>query len=564
MSNKQLVECVPNFSEGRDMTIIDQIVDAAVKAGATLLNVDPGKATNRTVVTFVGEPKTMVNACFEAIKKASQLIDMSKHKGEHPRSGATDVCPFIPISNVTMEECAECCRQLGKRVGEELGISVYLYENAASSPQRQNLAVNRKGEYEGMKAKLKDPQWKPDFGPTELNVTAGVTNIGARDFLVAYNVNLNTNSTRRANAIAFDVRENGRPKRIGDPITGEVVKDEKGEIVRIPGALQCCKAIGWYIDEYEVAQVSMNLTNISVTSVHRAFEECCKSALERGLRVTGSEIVGLIPLKVLVEAGKYFLQKQNLSRGASEKELVHIAIKSLGLDDLAPFDPRTRVIEYMLEDIQNKDVKKLVDMNLKDFANLTASDAPAPGGGSIAAYAGCLGAALAAMVGNLSAHKRGWDNRVDEFSLIAEQGQALKERLCFLVDADTDAFNKVMEAMKSKGPTRDAAILEASKEATNIPLEVMKTCAKIMPLAKQMLETGLATAKSDAGVASLAARCGCEGAFYNVYVNLPGISDKDWAKTTAQEAKSILEEVRRAEAEIQQILMKKLESELDF
>jgi glutamate formiminotransferase/formiminotetrahydrofolate cyclodeaminase len=440
----QLIECVPNFSEGNDMQVIKQIT-AAIESteGIKLLDVDPGKATNRTVVTFVGTPDAVVEAAFRGIQKAAEVIDMSKHKGEHPRMGATDVCPFIPVSGISMEETAEYAKKLAKRVGEELHIPAYLYEYAQSNPERKNLAVIRAGEYEGFFKKIKDPQWKPDFGPAEFPAKSGATVIGARNFLIAYNINLNTKSTRLANSIAFDVREAGRVKREGNPVTGKIVNDEQGNPVRIPGTLKECKAIGWYIEEYKIAQISMNLTNYNVTPVHIAFDEVVKSATSRGLRVTGSELVGLIPLDAMLEAGRYFLTKQKQSLGVSEEELIHIAVKSLGLDELAPFDPQKKIIEYQLHNNENE---KLVRMNLREFANETAADSPAPGGGSIAAYAGALGAALGTMVANLSAGKRGWEDKAAHFSEWAVKGQQLKDRLLFLVDEDTRAFNKIMSA----------------------------------------------------------------------------------------------------------------------
>lgn len=440
----QLIECVPNFSEGVDMQIIHQITAEIEKIdGVKLLNVDPGKATNRTVVTFVGSPSAVIEAAFQAIRKAGELIDMSKHKGEHPRMGATDVCPLIPIANITMAETAKFAQKLAKRVGEELQIPIYLYEEAQADKTRSNLSVIRNGEYEGFFKKIKLPEWRPDFGPAEFDAKRGATVIGARDFLVAYNVNLNTTSTRRANAIAFDVREAGRALREGDPIMGKPVLDENGKPKMIPGTLKCVKAIGWFIEEYGVAQISMNLTNISITPVHIAFDEVCKKATERGIRVTGSELVGLIPLKAMLDAGRYFLQKQKRSTGVSEKELIKIAVKSMGLDELAPFKPEERIIEYLLKDAS---ASRLVNMNLSAFADETASESPAPGGGSISAYVGALGVSLATMVANLSSHKKGWDARWQEFGDWAEKGQTIKQELIKLVDADTEAFNKIMTA----------------------------------------------------------------------------------------------------------------------
>src|SRR6201986_1438347 len=474
----KLLECVPNFSEGVNMDIIKQITDEVESVdGVRLLNVDPGKATNRTVVTFVGEPDAVIAAAFLAIKKAGELIDMSKHKGEHPRMGATDVCPLIPIANITMEETAAYAQKLAKRVGEELGIPAYLYEYAQADKKRSNLSVIRAGEYEGFFKKIKLPEWKPDFGSAEFDAKRGGTVIGARDFLIAYNVNLNTTSTRRANAVAFDVREAGRVMREGDPMNGKIINDENGKPRTIPGSLKAVKAIGWFIEEYGMAQISMNLTNIEVTPVHKAFDEVCTKATERGIRVTGSELVGLIPLKSMLDAGKYFLAKQQRSTGVSEKELVRIAIKSMGLDELGPFRPEERIIEYLLKD---KADSKLVSMSLADFADETASESPAPGGGSISAYAGVLGASLATMVANLSSHKKGWDNRWKEFSDWAERGQYYKDELLKLVDLDTVTFNRIMEGFslpkstEQEKATRDQAIQEATKFAIEVPFKVMQ------------------------------------------------------------------------------------------
>lgn len=543
MQRRQLIECVPNFSEGRDLTIIKQITDAIESVeGVKLLDVDPGKATNRTVVTFVGEPKPVVEAAFLAIKKASELIDMSKHHGEHPRMGATDVCPFVPVSGIDMKECAEWARKLGKRVGEELGIPVYLYEAAASKPAWKNLATVRSGEYEALPDKLKKPEWKPDFGPAAFNAKAGATAIGARDFLVAYNVNLNTTSVRRANSVAFDIREKGRVKRVGDPITGEVIKDETGEPLREEGACKGVKAIGWYIPEYGLAQVSMNITNISVTPVHEAFEACCKSAESRGLRVTGSEAVGLVPLKVLLDAGKYFLKKQNWSTGASEEELIHIAVKSMGLDELAPFDPKKKIIEYQL---QNGDQQPLIGMTLRSFANETAKDSPAPGGGSIAAYVGALGASLGTMVANLSAGKRGWDDRIEEFSAWAEKGQQLKDALLNLVDEDTHAFNRIMEAFRlpkettEEKATRQKAIQDATKYATEVPLRTMELAFQIFDLAEAMVEKGNPNSVTDGAVGALCAHAAVHGAWLNVRINAGSLKDETLRKDLLTKAADI-------------------------
>ena len=559
---KQLIECVPNFSEGNDMGIIKQITDKieAVE-GVKLLEVDPGKATNRTVVTFIGTPDEAVEAAFQAIKKASELIDMRKHKGAHPRMGATDVCPFVPVSNISMEETVVYARKLAERVGKELGIPVYCYENAAFTEERRNLANCRSGEYEGLSKKLQDPHWKPDFGPAEFNAGAGATAVGARDFLVAYNVNLNTTSVRRANAVAFDIREKGRPMREGNPITGKIVKDDKGNQVMIPGSLKACKAIGWFIEEYGIAQVSINLTNISITSVHVAFEEACKKAQERGLRVTGSELVGLIPKKALLDAGKYFLAKQQRSLGVSEDELIKIAVKSLGLDDLKPFNPKEKIIEYVMEDHAPK---RLVDMSCKGFANETASESPAPGGGSIAAYMGALGASLATMVANLSSHKAGWDDRWEEFSKWAEAGQKIKDDLLMLVDEDTAAFNKIMDAFglpkgsDAEKAARTAAIQEATKYATEIPYRTMVKCYEAFEVIKAMAETGNPNSVSDAGVGALAVRSGVLGAFLNVKINAAGLSDKTFAADIIAKASEIAAKTEAAEKEVLAIVTSKI------
>jgi len=513
----QLIECVPNFSEGVDLGIIKQITDVIESVdGVRLLNVDPGKATNRTVVTFMGEPQPVIDAAFLAIKKAGELIDMSKHHGEHPRMGATDVCPLIPISNITLEETAEYAKALGNRVGKELGIPVYLYEYAQADKSRNNLSVIRAGEYEGFFKKIKLPEWKPDFGPAEMDARRGATVIGARDFLVAYNVNLNTTSTRRANSIAFDVREAGR--------TVDGVKQ--------PGLLKSVKAIGWFIEEYGIAQISMNLTNLNVTPLHIAFDEVCNRAQARGMRVTGSELVGLVPLKTLVDAGKYFLHKQQRSVGVSEKELIRIAIKTMGLDELAPFKPEERIIEYLLKD---PSAAKLVSMTLADFADETASESPAPGGGSIAAYAGVLGASLATMVANLSAHKKGWDERWEEFSNWAAKGQQYKDELLKLVDQDTAAFNLIMDAFNlPKGSdeekaSRSEAIQAATKNAMEVPYKVMQAAYASMEVIKAMAEIGNPNSVSDAGVAALCARAAVLGAFLNVRINASGCKDRAFA-----------------------------------
>ena len=559
---KQIIECVPNFSEGKDMGVIKQITYQIESVeGIKLLDVDPGKATNRTVVTFVGEPEQVVEAAFRAIKKASEVIDMRHHKGEHPRFGATDVCPFVPVANITMEEVIKYAHKLAERVGNELKIPIYCYENAAFSEKRKNLANCRAGEYEGLKKKLAELEWKPDFGPAQFNATAGATAVGARDFLVAYNVNLNTTSVRRANAIAFDIREKGRKKREGNPITGKLVKDEKGNPVMIPGSLKACKAIGWFIEEYGVAQISINLTNISITPVHIAFEEACKKAQERGLRVTGSELVGLIPKKAMIDAGKYFLRKQNRSVGVSESEIIKIAIKSLGLDDLKPFNPKEKIIEYLLEDTNQK---KLIDFTCKEFANETASESPAPGGGSVSAYLGALGVSLGTMVANLSSHKPGWDERWEEFSNWAEKGQVLKDELLYLVDEDTASFNKIMDAFslpKSTDAEKEArtnAIQEATKYATEVPFRTMQKAYESMEILKAMTITGNPNSVTDAGVGALCARTAVIGAFLNVKINASGLTDKKFVNDIITKGKDIEEKTKLLESEILAIVEEKI------
>jgi glutamate formiminotransferase/formiminotetrahydrofolate cyclodeaminase len=558
----QLIECVPNFSEGVNLDIIKQITNEIESVeGVRLLNVDPGKATNRTVVTFVGEPSQVIEAAFLAIKKAGELIDMSKQKGEHPRMGATDVCPLIPISNISIEETAEYARVLAKRVGEELQIPVYLYENAQPNKSRSNLSVIRAGEYEGFFKKIKLPEWAPDFGPVENDMKRGATVIGARDFLVAYNVNLNTTSTRRANAIAFDVREAGRVLREGDLVTGKIIIDENGKPKSVPGSLKAVKAIGWYIEEYGVAQISMNLTNIEVTPVHKAFDEVCIKANERGIRVTGSELVGLIPLKAMLDAGKYFLQKQQRSVGVSEKELIKIAIKSMGLDELGPFIPGERIIEYLLKD---KADSKLISMSLTDFADETASESPAPGGGSISAYVGSLGASLAGMVANLSSHKKGWDDRWLEFSDWAEKAQLYKNELLALVDLDTTAFNKIMEAFglpkatSEEKAARDQGIQNATKYAIEIPFKVMQAALNSMEVIKAMVEIGNPNSVTDAGVAALCARTAVLGAFMNVKINASGYKDKDYVLDIIYRGNEIERKAIALEAEIIELVNEKI------
>ncbi len=560
---KQLIECVPNFSEGNNMDIIKQITNEIESVeGVSLLDVDPGQATNRTVVTMVGTPEEVCEAAFRAVKKASELIDMRHHKGAHPRFGATDVCPLVPVANITMEETVEYAHKLAKRIGEELSIPIYCYENAALKEERRNLAVCRAGEYEGLKEKLAKPEWKPDFGPAEFNAKAGVTAVGARDFLVAYNVNLNTTSTRRANAIAYDVREKGRVKREGDPVTGKVVLDDKGNKVWTPGTLKCVKAIGWFIDEYGVAQISMNLTNISVTPVHVAYDEVFKKALERGVRVSGSELVGLIPLQAMIDAGKYFLRKQNRSVGIPEKEIIKIAVKSLGLDDLYEFKPEEKIIEYKLAADEKK--MKLVNMTLTDFTDETASESPAPGGGSVSAYMGAMGVALGTMVANLSSHKRGWDERWEEFSNWAEKGMEYQSQLVRLVDEDTEAFNKIMDAFALPKKTdeekamRKQAIQDATKNAIMIPFKVMELAYKAMEVVKAMAEFGNPNSVSDAGVGALALRSCVKGAFLNVKINSGDLEDKTFTQTVSEKGAEIERKTQELEDEILKIVESKI------
>lgn len=559
---EQLIECVPNFSEGNDPALIKQITDVVERVeGVKLLNVDPGKATNRTVVTFVGNPEAVIEAAFQAIKKAGELIDMSRHKGEHPRMGATDVCPLIPISNITMEETAMYAQKLAKRVGEELSLPVYLYEEAQKNKSRSNLSVIRNGEYEGFFKKIKLPEWKPDFGPAEYDAKRGATVIGARDFLVAYNVNLNTTSTRRANSIAFDVREAGRVLREGNPITGKIITNADGSPKSIPGTLKSVKAIGWFIEEYGIAQISMNLTNINITPVHIAFDEVCKKATERGIRVTGSELVGLIPLKAMLDAGKYFLQKQQRSTGVSESELIRIAVKSMGLDELGSFNPEERIIEYVLKDTAGS---HLVNMTLTAFADETASESPAPGGGSISAYVGSLGISLATMVANLSSHKKGWDDRWEEFSDWAAKGQHIKDELIKLVDADTAAFNKIMTAFglpkgnDTEKTARTNAIQEATKFAIEIPLKVMQLSYDSLAIIKAMAADGNPNSVSDAGVGALCARSAVMGAFMNVRINASGYSDKEFVATVLAKGKDLEQKTIAAETEILKIVNEKI------
>ena len=561
----QLIECVPNFSEGNNMEIIRKIVDEIKTVdGVKVIDIDPGKATNRTVVTFVGEPEPVCEAAFRAVKKASEVIDMSKHKGEHPRFGATDVLPLIPIKNISMEEVVEYGHKLGKRIGEELGIPGYFYEFACTEEKRRNLASCRAGEYEGLPQKLANPEWKPDFGPAEFTETvrkSGAIALSARNILIAYNVNLNTTSTRWANSIAFDIREKGRVKREGDPLTGKIVKDENGNTVYSPGLLKGVKGIGWYIEEYGIAQLSFNLTDTTITSLHQLFETACERASARSIRVTGSELVGCVPLQVLLDAGKYFLKKQHRSTGISDEEILKIAVKSMGLDELAPFDPKKKIIEYLIEDNSEK---KLVEMTVKDFVLETASESPAPGGGSISASMGAMGAALGTMVANLSAHKKGWDERWEEFSDWAEKGKAIQEILLFLIDEDTRAFNNIMSAFglpkntdeeKSK---RTEAIQSATMYAIEIPLQVMITAYEAMEILQAMAEIGNPNSVSDAGVGALAVRSAVLGAGLNVKINSSGLNDKILASEIIAKAELLEQKVMEKEKEILEIVREKI------
>jgi glutamate formiminotransferase/formiminotetrahydrofolate cyclodeaminase len=560
---KRIIECVPNFSEGRDMEIIRQITnEIETVSGVKLLDVDPGKATNRTVVTFVGDPDSVVQAAFLAVKKASELIDMSKHSGEHPRMGATDVCPLVPVSGITMEETVIYARKLAERIGNELGIPVYCYENAAYSEARRNLASCRSGEYEGLPKKLSDPAWKPDFGPAVFNRKSGAMAVGARDFLVAYNINLNTTSVRRANAIAYDVREKGRPKREGDPVTGRIVKDKNGDPVMIPGTLQSVKAIGWYIEEYGIAQISMNLTNISVTPVHTAFDEVCRKAEERGVRVTGSELVGLIPLKSLLDAGRYFLLKQHRSAGVPDDELIKIAVRSMGLNDIHKFNPEEKIIEYVMAKDEKR--RKLVNMSLSEFANETASESPAPGGGSVSAYLGALGASLGTMVANLSSHKRGWDDRWEEYSGWAERGMQIQKRLLSLVDEDTEAFNRILEAFslpkktEAEKKAREEAVEAATRHAILVPFTVMETAFSAFDLVTEMVNKGNPSSVTDAAVGALAIRASIRGAYMNVRINSRDLKDKNFVSDILEKSRKLDLESERKEEEIVNILDKNL------
>ena len=566
---KRIIECVPNFSEGRDMEVIKQITNAieSVK-GVKLLDVDPGEATNRTVITFVGEPEAVADATVASIKRATELIDMRLHKGAHPRMGACDVCPLIPVSGITMDECAELARDLAKRIADELAVPTYCYEAAAFKPERCNLAVCREGEYEALPEKMANEDKRPDFGARAYDegiARTGATAVGARDFLVAVNYNLNTTSTRRANAIAFDVREKGRPKREGNPITGKIIKDENGEPVMIPGTLKACKAIGWFIEEYGIAQVSMNMTNLSVTPLHVAFDEVCRAADARGVRVTGTEIVGLVPKKTLVDAGRHFLLKQHRSTGLPEKELVRIAIESMGLSNLKEFKPEEKVVEYILEAEEQKSVKKLVDMTCAAFAEETASESPAPGGGSISAYMGALAAALGTMVANLSSHKAGWDDRWEFFSCWAEKGMAVMNELLALVDEDTAAFNRIMDVFgMPKGTAEEKAARAAAMEvatlyATEVPLRTMKAAYKAFEVVRAMAVEGNPNSVSDAGVGALAARSAVMGACLNVRINAAGLKDRAAAERLVDEAMEIQALAQQAEKEILAIVDSKID-----
>ena len=566
---KQIIECVPNYSEGRDMAVIDAIVGAIASVeGVKVLNVDPGQATNRTVVTFVGEPSCVVEGAFRGAAKAKELIDMRKHHGAHPRSGSTDVLPLIPVSGITLEECAVLARDLAKRMYEELGIPCYCYEAAAFKPERKNLAVCRAGEYEALPEKMADPERKPDFGGEYNDTVArtGASNVGARGFLVAVNFNLNTTSTRRAMAVAFDVREKGRKAREGGSLTGKLLKDANGEQIWIPGTLKGCKAIGWYIDEYGIAQVSMNITDIDATPLHKAFEEVCRAAAARGLRVTGTEIVGLVPKRVLLEAGRYYLERQQRSLGVSEEETIRIAVRSMSLDDLKPYDPKEKVIEYLMEDEAQKAVaERLVRLSVKDFARETASESPAPGGGSVSAAMGAFGAALATMVANLSAHKRGWDERWKEFSDVAEQGWKVMEELTALVDEDTAAFNRIMDALglpkgtAEEKAARAAALEEATLYAASVPLKTMEASLKALPLALEMARKGNPASASDAGVAALAAVAAIRGAALNVRINAAGLSDKSAAAPLLERAEQIVCEASGLEKQVLEAVDKNID-----
>lgn len=574
---KRLIECVPNFSEGRDRTVIDKIADAIAGAAVTaegkqervkVLNIDPGEATNRTVITFVGTPEAVLEAAFKGVERAGELIDMRKHHGAHPRSGACDVLPLVPVAGISLEECAELARGLAKRIYEELCVPCYCYEAAAYKPERKNLAVCRAGEYEALPEKIADPQRRPDFGPAEFNETVaknGAINVGARDFLIAVNFNLNTTSTRRAMAVAFDVREKGRKLREGGSLTGKVLKDENGKDLWQPGTLRGCKAIGWFIDEYGIAQVSMNITDINAVPLHMAYEETCRAAAARGLKVTGTEIVGLVPKRVLLDAGRFYLERQQRSVGISESEIIKIAVKSMSLDDLRPFNPGEKVIEYLMEDPAEMAAKeKLARLSVKDFAAETASESPAPGGGSVSAAMGALGAALATMVANLSSHKRGWDDRWKEFSDYAEKGQAIMKELLELIDEDTAAFNRIMEAFSMpKGSAeekeaREMAIENATLYAAQVPLRTMKAAFSVFPLAKDMAAKGNPNSVSDAGVGALAARAAVMGAWLNVKINVASLKDRKTASSLLAEAGNIAAQADMEEKEIMDIVNSKI------
>ncbi len=563
---QQLIECVPNFSEGRDMNIINKICDEIKGVeGVSLIDVDPGKATNRTVVTMVGAPEQVVEAAFRAVKKAKELIDMRKHKGAHPRFGATDVCPLVPVSNISMEEVAEYARKLAKRIGDELSIPIYCYEQAALTENRKNLAECRKGEYEALPQRITSTDWKPDFGPcswTDETQRSGATAVGARNFLIAYNINLNTTSTRRANTIAFDLRERGRVKREGGSLTGKIIKDSHDKPVNEPGLLKSVKGIGWYIEEYGIAQISLNLTDITLTSMHKAFDTACERATVHGLRVTGSELVGVIPLQAMLDAGKYFLKKQNRSTGISDKEIIKIAVKSLGLDELYPFEPDKKIIEYILENEQGKNKNKLTNLSLAEFAHETASESPAPGGGSVAAYLGAIGAALGTMVANLSAHKRGWDYRTAEFSGWAEKGKFYHDELLKMVDEDTKAFNNIMEAFKlpqqsdGEKQLRRETIEQATRFAIEVPLKTMQLCCDSMQVMLAMAKIGNPNSISDAGVGAISARGGVLGAWLNVKINTKDLTDREFVNYALAEGKSRVQTANQLEKEILQMVDK--------
>ena len=560
----KLIECVPNISEGRDLEIIKSITEVVEKCdGVRLLNVDPGKATNRTVITFIGEPESVLEAAYQLISKSKEVIDMSCHLGEHPRMGAVDVCPLIPVSNITMEETVDYAHKLSKRVGEELGIPVYCYENAAKNRERINLAACRSGEYEGLEKKISSKNWKPDYGPNKYNSSikkSGATAIAARDFLIAYNVNINTTSTRRANSVAFDLREAGRIKREGGRLNGKILKDKKGNVLREPGYFKNLKGIGWYIEEYGIAQISYNLTNINTTPLHEVFDKTCERSQSRGLRVTGSELIGLVPKKVLIDAGRYFLEKQKRSLAIPDEQIIHIAIKSLGLDELSEFNPKERIIEYLIETNNNP----LAKMTIKDFANETSSESPAPGGGSIAAYCGVLGAALATMVANLSAHKRGWDDKWEFFSKWGEKGISCQNKLLDLVDKDTHAFNEIMNAYSlpkdnaKQLDLRSQEIQKATKNAINVPFEIMKTSFDSIEVIMKMAEEGNPNSISDAGVAMHCARAAIMGAFLNVKINCKELDDKKYVQKVVKSATDIVDKTDVLEEKILKIVEDKL------